>query len=262
MFEEVVQGISGQVQSSTGLMRVKKVDDIQAKVPLEPLNVRVSAVKHLGNNDKTHCVTTDARVGWTNNSSAAESRVPRKKSTLLALSCSSAYVADEIRANVFKMRNLTTNNELNTLTNLCKTLGTCKTLPYFFQRMYNKTEDTPCDIFPLGSLSQDLSVFSPRSTRFHRCPTVCESCWLPHTAGRKPTLWKRWGFRDATKKFTLKRVQVWVGTSLTLLARQRFTWCYYPQWCTGVSIHWIFCIFELTQAQTTLTQDITKYVVR
>lgn len=39
--------MSGQVQSSAGLMRVKKVDDIQAKVLLEPLDVRVSTVKYL-----------------------------------------------------------------------------------------------------------------------------------------------------------------------------------------------------------------------
>lgn len=39
--------MSGQVQSSAGLMRVKEPDDIQAKVPLQPLDVRVSAVKYL-----------------------------------------------------------------------------------------------------------------------------------------------------------------------------------------------------------------------
>lgn len=47
MFEQVVEGMSGQVQSSAGLVCVKKVDDIQAKVPLEPLDVRVGAVKYL-----------------------------------------------------------------------------------------------------------------------------------------------------------------------------------------------------------------------
>lgn len=47
VFEQVVEGMSGQVQSSAGLMRVEKVDYIQAKVSLEPLDVGVGAVKHL-----------------------------------------------------------------------------------------------------------------------------------------------------------------------------------------------------------------------
>lgn len=47
VFEQVVEGMSGQVQGSTGLMCVEEVDDIQAEVSLEPLNVRVCAVKYL-----------------------------------------------------------------------------------------------------------------------------------------------------------------------------------------------------------------------
>lgn len=58
MFEQVVEGMSGQVQGATGLMRVKKVDDVQAEVPLEPLNVRVSTMKHLRTGKKAHSAET------------------------------------------------------------------------------------------------------------------------------------------------------------------------------------------------------------
>lgn len=39
--------MSGQVESSTRLMRVKQVDDVQAEVPLEPLDVGIGAVENL-----------------------------------------------------------------------------------------------------------------------------------------------------------------------------------------------------------------------
>lgn len=46
--------MSGQVQRSAGLVSVKKSDDVQAKVPLEPLDVRVGAVEHLGKGKTAH----------------------------------------------------------------------------------------------------------------------------------------------------------------------------------------------------------------
>lgn len=58
--------------------------------------------------------------------------------------------------------------------------------------------------FHLDHFHRIFLYSNPRTTRFHRCPTVCESCWLPHTTGRSPTLWKRWGLRDVSKKFTLR----------------------------------------------------------
>lgn len=56
--EEVVEGMPGEVQGSAGLMCVEQSDDVQAKVPLEPLHVRVGAVKHLRPAQKAHWVET------------------------------------------------------------------------------------------------------------------------------------------------------------------------------------------------------------
>lgn len=50
--EQVVERMSSQVQSSASLMRVKKSDDIQAKVPLEPLDIRVGTMKYLRRGQK------------------------------------------------------------------------------------------------------------------------------------------------------------------------------------------------------------------
>lgn len=46
--EQMIEGVSGQIQSPAGLVRVEKSDNVQAKVPLEPLDVRVGTVKNLG----------------------------------------------------------------------------------------------------------------------------------------------------------------------------------------------------------------------
>lgn len=43
----MIQGVSGQIQSPAGLVRVEKSDHVQAEVPLEPIDVRVGTVKHL-----------------------------------------------------------------------------------------------------------------------------------------------------------------------------------------------------------------------
>lgn len=56
--EQVVEGVSGQVQSSAGLMCVKEVDHIHAKVSLEPLDVRVGAMKYLRAGKKAHAAET------------------------------------------------------------------------------------------------------------------------------------------------------------------------------------------------------------
>lgn len=45
--EQMIERVSGQIQSPAGLVCVKKSDYVQAKVPLEPLDVRVSTVKYL-----------------------------------------------------------------------------------------------------------------------------------------------------------------------------------------------------------------------
>lgn len=50
--------MSGQIQSSAGLMRVKKVHDVQAQVPLQPFNVGVSAVKYLRTGESTYSAET------------------------------------------------------------------------------------------------------------------------------------------------------------------------------------------------------------
>lgn len=47
MCEQVIERVSGQIQSPAGLVRVEKSDHVQAKVPLEPLDVRVRPVKYL-----------------------------------------------------------------------------------------------------------------------------------------------------------------------------------------------------------------------
>lgn len=43
----MIERVSGQIQSPAGLVRVEKSDHVQAEVPLEPLDVRVCAVKYL-----------------------------------------------------------------------------------------------------------------------------------------------------------------------------------------------------------------------
>lgn len=53
--------MSGQVQGSTGLMRVKEVDDVQAEVPLEPLDVRVCTVKDLITVEKVHSAESETQ---------------------------------------------------------------------------------------------------------------------------------------------------------------------------------------------------------
>lgn len=52
VLQQMVEGMSGQVKSSTSLMCVKHVDDIQTKVPLEPLDVWIGTVKHLRRKNK------------------------------------------------------------------------------------------------------------------------------------------------------------------------------------------------------------------
>lgn len=58
----MVQGMSAQVQGSTGLMRIKEVDDIQAQVLLEPLNVRVGAVKDLKTGERAHTYSAETSL--------------------------------------------------------------------------------------------------------------------------------------------------------------------------------------------------------
>lgn len=43
----MIKRVSGQIQSSAGLVCIEKSDNVQAKVPLEPLDVRVGTVKYL-----------------------------------------------------------------------------------------------------------------------------------------------------------------------------------------------------------------------
>lgn len=45
--EQMIERVSGQIQSPAGLVRVEKSDNVQAEVPLKPLDVRVGAVKYL-----------------------------------------------------------------------------------------------------------------------------------------------------------------------------------------------------------------------
>lgn len=45
--EQMIERVSGQIQSPAGLVSVEKSDHVQAKVPLEPLDVRVCTVKYL-----------------------------------------------------------------------------------------------------------------------------------------------------------------------------------------------------------------------
>lgn len=58
--EEVVEGVSGEVQCSAGLMRVEQPHDVHAKVPLQPLHVGVGTVKHLRAAGKQHRGETSA----------------------------------------------------------------------------------------------------------------------------------------------------------------------------------------------------------
>lgn len=51
--EQMIERVSGQIQSPAGLVCVKKSDYVQAKVPLEPLDVRIGTVKYLRAGENT-----------------------------------------------------------------------------------------------------------------------------------------------------------------------------------------------------------------
>lgn len=58
-FEQVIQGVSAQVERASGLVSVEHVDHVEAEVFLQPLDIRVGAMEDLHGQKGTERERTD-----------------------------------------------------------------------------------------------------------------------------------------------------------------------------------------------------------